>query len=165
MHKFLEYAARCCEELGLLVSVKNDEAVVFHLPFKRLDYVDCMILPVSDNGLTFLSVLPAIVPEENVPTLLEYINRVNASSPYGAFVYDMDRRELYFKVSNRFARDAEYEEIEDILRFLVYLGQDVFEFSEDDIADILEGAEDANALHLRHELRIANLLKELRSKK
>lgn len=165
MHKFLEYAARCCEELGLLVSVKNDEAVVFHLPFKRLDYVDCMILPVSDNGLTFLSVLPAIVPEENVPTLLEYISRLNFGYTYGAFVFNMDMRKLVFQVSNVFARDAEYEETEEILRFLVYLGKEAVEGSEDDIADILEGAEDANALYIRYKLRMANLLEELESKK
>ena len=69
-----------------------------------------------------------------------------------------------------FARDAEYEETEEILRFLVYLGKYVFEDSEDDIADILEGAEDANVLYLRYRLRIADLRmailqKELESKK
>ena len=166
MHKFLEYAARCCEELGLLVSVKNDEAVMFHLPFKRLDYVDCMILPVSDNGLTFLSILPAIVPEENVPTLLEYISRVTFDCPQGAFIFDMDKRRLFFKVYNVFARDAEYEEREEILQFLVCLVIEVVENSEDAIADILEGAEDANVLYLRYELRKANLrIEELESKK
>ena len=77
----------------------------------------------------------------------------------------MDMRKLVFQVSNVFARDAEYEETEEILRFLVYLGKEAVEGSEDDIADILEGAEDANALYIRYKLRMANLLEELESKK
>lgn len=165
MHKFLEYVARCCEELELLVSVKNDEAVVFHLPLRRLDYVDCMILPVSNNGLEFMYVLPTIIPEGCVPPLLEYITRLNFGYTYGAFVFNMDMRKLVFQVSNVFSRDAEYEEVEEILRFLVYLGKEAVEGSEDDIADILEGADDANALYIRYKLRMANILKDLESKK
>ena len=166
MNKFLEYAARCCEELGLLLSVKNDEEVEFDLPLKRLDDVYCAIVPLSDDSLEFVSLFPAIVPEENVPTLLEYISRVNFDCPQGAFIFDMDSRHLFFKVYNMFARDAEYEETEDILKFLVLLLEAVVEESEDDIADILEGAEDANVLYLRYKLRRANLrIEELESKK
>lgn len=169
MQKFLEYAARCCEELGLLISVKNDEEVErveFDLPLERLDYVDCAIFPLLDDSLVFEPVFPVIVPEENVPTLLEYITRVNSGSSQGAFIFDMDRRLLSFKVYNMFARDAEYEEIEEILQSMVYRGIGAVEDSEDDIADILEGAEDANVLYLRYKLRRANQrIEELESKK
>jgi len=165
MHKFLEYAARCCEDLGLLVSVNNDEAVVFHLPFKRLDYADCMILPVSDNGLEFMSVLPVIVPEESVQTLIEYITRLNFGYTYGAFIFNMDMRKLVFQVSNVFQKEAAFEDVKEVIRFLIFLGKEAIEGSEDDIADILEGADDANALYIRYKLRMANLLKDLESKK
>ena len=137
----------------------------FDLPLERLDYVDCAIFPLLDDSLVFEPVFPVIVPEENVPTLLEYITRVNSGSSQGAFIFDMDRRLLSFKVYNMFARDAEYEEIEEILQSMVYRGIGAVEDSEDDIADILEGAEDANALYIRYKLRMANLLKELESKK